>query len=53
MEKDYDLLIIGGGSAGLTAARFIRLKRIHHERLNMRLPLALKTCTPLLLCDSL
>ena len=24
MKKDYDLLIIGGGSAGLTAARFAR-----------------------------
>jgi pyruvate/2-oxoglutarate dehydrogenase complex dihydrolipoamide dehydrogenase (E3) component len=24
LKKDYDLLIIGGGSAGLTAARFAR-----------------------------
>ncbi len=24
LQKDYDLLIIGGGSAGLTAARFAR-----------------------------
>ena len=24
MKKDYDLLIIAGGSAGLTAARFAR-----------------------------